>query len=134
MPSNPFSAVDNAAPNPLFSATADTDVNPFVPSAAAPSVFDKVTGALGGFLSKATDTALDVAGLYAVNKLTGAKQAVPGTVYPSGQNDPAALVQLQAAQKAQGAPAAVSMDMNKVLLYGGLALAGVLVLSLVTRK
>ncbi len=106
--------------------------NPFVPKTAAPSLLDKVGGALGGLLSKATDTALDVAALYAVNKLTPQQAgAMPGSAYPSGQYDPAALAQQQRAL-AQ-APAASGID-QKTLIIGGAAVVGVLALVMIMSR
>jgi hypothetical protein len=77
----------------------------------------------GGFLSKATDTILDLVGLY------GAKAI--GSAYPTGQLSPQ---QLAAQQQANTAQPSAPNPYVKPLLIGGGVLAVVLIAAIVLRR
>jgi hypothetical protein len=99
--------------------TAEKQAAPFDPEA-TPVVNSS------GFLSKATDTALDLAGLFVASKI------VPGATYPTGQASPAAVAQKE--QTAAQVQASAGPDYKKLALYGGIGLAAVVVLALLVRK
>ena len=101
----------------------DTDIAlSTIPVDTAPNTGSGFLAAFGGFLSKAAETALDIYG-------TAAKAKVVGSVYPTGQTNPA---QLQA--DAAAAEASQSAQLKKYLLIGGGVLAAVLVVLVVVRK
>lgn len=113
-----LSLLDNTAQS-----VSGTDPAASIPMDTAPT---NNTGGLssffGGLLSKAAETAIDVGGDLVK------KNNMPGTIYPSGQTNPAQL------QATAAASAANQSAMNKQYLYIGAGVAVLLVVVLIVAK
>jgi len=93
-----------------------------IPVDTAPSGGSNFLQSFGGFLSKAAETALDIYG-------TSEKAKAAGSIYPTGQTNPAQLAAMNTAnQQAQSA------QLKQYLLVGGGILAAVVLVLIVARR